>query len=56
LHRDVSRSGRASVQLNGYRIGWAWKNLAEILMPEIQNHAPAIILRASLLGPPKHKI
>jgi hypothetical protein len=28
LHPDVSRSGRASVQLNGYRIGWRWKKIS----------------------------
>jgi hypothetical protein len=41
LHPDVSRSGRASVQLNGYRIGCGWKkSLVGISMPRIQNHAP----------------
>jgi hypothetical protein len=28
MHPDVSRSGRASVQLNGYRIGWRWKKIS----------------------------
>jgi hypothetical protein len=28
LHPDVSRSGRASVQLNGYRIGCRWKKIS----------------------------
>jgi len=28
LHPDVSRSGRASVQLDGYRIGCRWKKIS----------------------------